>query len=62
MKILVNEKRCPQDHVCPAMKVCPVGAISQTGYNAPTIDQDKCIKCKKCALYCPKGAFQTIEV
>ena len=32
---------CPQNHPCPAVKVCPVGALSQNGYNAPTINHDK---------------------
>jgi len=47
MQITVEKTRCPQNHACPAIKVCPAGAINQKGYNAPVIDQDKCIKCKK---------------
>lgn len=58
MKVIVDEKRCPQNHKCPAVRVCPVGAIVQEGFAAPTIDQEKCIKCKKCVMFCPMGAIQ----
>lgn len=58
MKIIVDEVRCPQNHPCPSVKVCPVDAIIQKGYKAPTIDYDKCIKCKKCISYCPMGVFK----
>lgn len=58
MKIVVNNNRCPQNHPCPAVNVCPVGAIVQKGYNAPTIDYEKCIMCNKCTAYCPMGAIQ----
>jgi len=34
-----------------------VDAIKQTGFSAPVIDQEKCIKCKKCVMYCPMGAI-----
>jgi len=61
MQITVNKSRCPQNHACPAINVCPVGAIIQNGYNAPTIDQDKCIQCKKCVIYCPMRALQESE-
>lgn len=58
MKVIVDERRCPQNHRCPAIRVCPVDAITQDGYNAPKIDEDKCIKCGKCVRYCPTGAIQ----
>lgn len=58
MKIIVNKDKCPQNHPCPSVRVCPVDAIIQKGYKAPTIDYDKCIKCKKCITYCPMGAFE----
>ena len=57
MKMTVNKAACPQNHPCPSVRVCPVGAIHQKGYNAPTIDEDTCIKCGKCIRYCPFGAF-----
>ncbi|MEE4194592.1 MAG: 4Fe-4S binding protein [Anaerolineae bacterium] len=57
MAINVNEKRCPQNHPCPAVRVCPVNAISQTGFGAPTVDQDVCVDCGKCIRYCPMGVF-----
>ncbi len=56
-KLTVNKLRCPQDHKCPAMAVCPVGAIKQEGFNAPTIDYEKCIKCGKCETFCPMKAL-----
>ncbi len=59
MKIIVDKKLCPQNHSCPSVKVCPVGAIKQNKFNLPTIDENKCIKCKKCVMFCPKGAIQT---
>jgi len=58
MQITVDMNRCPQNHPCPAVKVCPVGAIVQKGYDAPTIDMGKCIKCKKCVKFCPMGAIK----
>lgn len=58
MNITVNKNRCPQNHSCPAVRVCPTGAIKQNGYGLPTIDQDKCIKCKKCIMFCPMRAIQ----
>ena len=56
MLTIIKEK-CPQNHPCPAVKVCPVGALVQTGYLAPVIDQNKCIKCGKCSNFCPKKAL-----
>ncbi|MEA4822803.1 MAG: 4Fe-4S binding protein [Clostridiaceae bacterium] len=53
----VDKNRCPQNHPCPAVRVCPVGALSQIGFAAPAVDQDKCIRCGKCVKYCPKRAL-----
>ena len=53
----VNKTRCPQNHACPSIKVCPVGALTQKGYAAPTVDMDKCIKCGKCVKFCPMRAL-----
>lgn len=58
MNISVDKNRCPQNHPCPSIKVCPVGAIGQNRFDAPTIDQEKCISCMKCVKYCPMGAIQ----
>jgi len=60
MKITVNEKNCPQNHPCPAARVCPVNALTQDKYNAPIVDESKCIKCAKCVRFCPMGAIQAI--
>lgn len=58
MPILIDEQKCPQDHACPALKVCPAGALSQNGYDAPAVDQKKCLECGACSNFCPKGALQ----
>ena len=55
LKIIVDN--CPQDHKCPAVNVCPVGALSQKDFEAPEIDDDKCIRCGKCSNFCPKKAL-----
>ena len=61
LKVLkVNKNKCPQNHICPAIRVCPVGAISQKGYDLPTVDMNKCIRCGRCVDFCPKGAL-TLE-
>ena len=57
MTLTVNIPRCPQNHPCPMVRTCPVGAITQQGFKAPTIDQEKCIQCGKCLRGCPMGAF-----
>lgn len=57
-KILkIHIEKCPQNHKCPAIKVCPVGALKQEDYKAPYIDYNKCIKCGKCANFCPQKAL-----
>jgi ferredoxin len=60
MSITVNKSRCPQNHPCPSVKVCPVGALTQNGYDAPIIDEGKCIKCEECVNYCPMGAIEEV--
>lgn len=55
--LIVKKNRCPQNHPCPSIRVCPVGALSQKGYDAPIVDQKKCIKCGKCVRYCPMRAL-----
>lgn len=51
--IEVDARRCPQNHPCPTVRVCPTGAITQDGYGAPAVDQDRCVDCCKCVLSCP---------
>ncbi len=58
MQITVMKNRCPQNHPCPSIKVCPVGALVQKGYNAPTVDYEKCVGCEECVKYCPMRAIQ----
>ena len=59
-KLVVLKHRCPQNHPCPSIRVCPVNALSQTGFNAPDVDNDNCVKCGKCINYCPMKAL-TLE-
>lgn len=56
MSIYVDSGACPQNHKCPLMFQCPVGAISQTGFGLPIIDEEKCIDCGKCIKMCPMRA------
>ena len=60
-KLQVIIENCPQNHRCPAVKICPVKALSQNGFNAPKVDEDKCTKCGKCSNFCPKKALKLIE-
>ncbi len=55
--LVVKLNRCPQNHPCPSVRVCPVGALNQKGFDAPTVDKDKCIKCGKCVNFCPRRAL-----
>lgn len=57
MKLVVKTERCPQNHTCPSLRVCPAGALSQKGYLAPVVDNNKCIKCGKCVKFCPMRAL-----
>lgn len=57
MAIAVSGIRCPGNHTCPAVRFCPVDAIIQDGYGKPKIDEEKCINCKKCIMFCPMGAI-----
>lgn len=56
-ELKVVTEKCPQNHPCPSVSVCPVGALSQKGFAAPEVDQDKCVRCGKCAAFCPKKAL-----
>lgn len=58
MAIIVDKNLCPQNHLCPSVMVCPVKALSQDGFKAPKVDENKCILCKKCVKYCPRKALK----
>ncbi len=58
MPVRVVSQRCPQNHPCPSIRVCPVGALTQNGYRAPQVDNDKCIDCGACTSYCGMGALR----
>ncbi|MCR4434728.1 MAG: 4Fe-4S binding protein [Clostridiales bacterium] len=55
---MVHKKLCPQNHKCPAVSVCPAGALTQKGYEAPIVDNEKCLACEKCIFVCPMGAIR----
>jgi len=57
MSIYVDPKACPQNHRCPTVFYCPVGAITQTGFGIPVIDEEKCTNCGKCTKVCPTRAM-----
>lgn len=56
-KLEVITANCPQDHRCPSVDICPVGALSQEGFSAPTVDHETCIRCGKCSSFCPMKAL-----
>jgi ferredoxin len=60
MPVVVKE-RCPQNHPCPCISLCPVDALSQNGFEAPTIDKDSCIECGACVNSCPYQALTDDE-
>lgn len=61
-KITLEKNRCPQNHWCPVMRVCPTGAITQASpFDAPEINDEKCVDCGKCSMYCAFGAFKVVE-
>ena len=58
MELIINKKKCPQNHRCPAIACCPKGAITQKdNFSLPVIDKSKCTVCGECIRFCPKGAF-----
>lgn len=57
----VVEERCPQNHPCPCVSLCPVNALTQNGFEAPTIDKDKCVDCGVCEDHCPYQALTGSE-
>lgn len=58
MSIKVETSKCPQNHRCPSIRVCPTGALSQKRYEAPKVDESKCINCGKCIFFCPFAVFE----
>ena len=58
MAIIVDQKKCPQNHRCPMIGMCPVDAISQEGYSLPVIDHNRCIECGVCIKICPMRAVK----
>ncbi len=60
-KLKVIVENCPQNHKYPSVDICPVGTLSQVGFSAPTVNNGKCIKCGKCARFCPKKALVLVD-
>lgn len=58
MGVIIDDRLCPQNHSCPMIELCPVEAITQEGFNLPTVDDDKCIECGKCVANCGKLAMK----
>lgn len=58
MAVEVIAEKCPQNHPCPAVRVCPVNALLQDRYEAPRVEEDRCIDCGKCVAVCAMGAIQ----
>lgn len=57
-RLKVSLERCPQSHACPSVRICPTGALSQQGFQAPTVDDSKCIRCGRCVKFCPMRALR----
>lgn len=58
--VKVEISRCPENHTCPAVLICPVGALEQTGYAAPTVNEN-CTSCGKCVTFCPMSALKPAQ-
>jgi len=58
MTVIIDEKRCPQNHPCPAIGACPHKALSQKYFDAPKVDQAKCHECGACVKFCPMHSIQ----
>lgn len=56
----VIAENCPQNHLCPSVLICPVEALKQERYEAPTVDQEACIRCGKCINFCPRKALELV--
>ena len=60
--IVIRKELCPQNHASPTLPLCPVEAILQEGFNAPGVDNEKCICCCKCvnncAVFAPIGCCE----
>ena len=55
--IELNKEKCPSNYPCPLTRACPKGAITQIGFDAPSLDKTKCISCNICVNNCPYQCF-----
>lgn len=60
MSVQVIHSSCPQNHPCPSVRVCPFGALVQSGYQALSVNLEKCTGCGKWFRFCPMGALQAM--
>jgi Fe-S-cluster-containing hydrogenase component 2 len=61
-EVSVNNDLCVKNHKCPVVEMCPVNAVQQSSFtDAPSLDNEKCIKCGKCISFCPYNAFSYKE-
>ena len=61
MALAIDKTLCPQNHSCPMIEVCPVEAITQSGFQLPVIDTQRCIECGTCLEICGKNAVYEIK-
>ncbi|MGL5937159.1 MAG: 4Fe-4S binding protein [Phocaeicola sp.] len=62
MPLVIDKKKCPQNHTCPMIAHCPVSAIIQQGFELPQIDSELCIKCGKCVKICGMKAVYKVDL
>jgi TPP-dependent indolepyruvate ferredoxin oxidoreductase alpha subunit len=58
--IKVIAEKCPQDHKCPMISRCRAKSISQEGFKAPVVDDEKCVECLLCVENCPHKVFERV--
>ena len=56
-KRYIVTNQCQNCLAHPCREVCPKGAVSLDHHGRSVIDQDKCIRCGKCASVCPYQAI-----
>jgi ferredoxin len=55
--LVVLKENYPQNHPCSSVSICPAGSLKQTGFDAPAVELDTCIRCGKCTDFCPQNAL-----
>ncbi len=65
----VKKDCCDGSPACPSQRICPVNAISKEGtgtlakmgFGTAVVDTEKCIGCRKCVLFCPRGVISMVN-